>query len=289
MSAAEDMTPGMSLVCFAFAVTQVGPGQALAGPVLLRVLADLGLSGSAARSLLLRMRRHGWLSSERVGRQARYRLTPVIDVAQTRLGRQLQGERPPWSGSFNGVLYEVPQRHRAFRDRLRRSAQLLGYVVLRPGLLVATSDRWDELTSLLPPHPDGSQVLRTRLTLSAGDSRLMAADLWHLDELAARYRAVLADARARTDRVARHPPRREEAFRAFVASTFPLYDVGTQDPDLPTVLLPPDWPGDKLRVAFNEAFQVFHPLLEAARAGQERPADERRHGPQRRPAATAGR
>ncbi len=70
------MTPGMSLVCFAFAVTQVG--------------------------------RQGWLSSERVGRQALYRLTPVIDVAQARLGRQLQGERPLWSGSFNGCFTRSP-------------------------------------------------------------------------------------------------------------------------------------------------------------------------------------
>jgi len=283
------MTPGMSLVCFAFAVTQVGPGQSLAGSVLLRVLGDLGLSASAARSLLLRMRRQGWLSSERVGRQALYRLTPVIDVAQARLGRQLEGGRPLWSGSFNGVLYEVPQRHRAFRDRLRRSAQLLGYVVLRPGFLVATSDRWDALTSLLHSQPDGSQVLRTSLTVSAEDSRLMAADLWHLDALAARYRAVLADARAGTDRAARHPPRREEAFRAFVTTTFPLYDAGAEDPDLPTVLLPPDWPGDELRVAFNQAFKVFAPLLKAAPVGHGRPIDERRHQLPRRPAATAAR
>ncbi|MGH3302700.1 MAG: hypothetical protein ACRDOK_13650 [Streptosporangiaceae bacterium] len=45
------------------------PGEPVAGPVLLRLLADLGVSGPAARSLLLRMRREGWLTSQRVGRQ----------------------------------------------------------------------------------------------------------------------------------------------------------------------------------------------------------------------------
>ncbi|MGI8413061.1 MAG: PaaX family transcriptional regulator C-terminal domain-containing protein [Solirubrobacteraceae bacterium] len=250
-------------VCFAFGVARVGPGEQLAGPVLMRLLADLGLSSSASRSLLLRMRREGWLSSERVGREARYRLSPFIDAAQARIERRLRGDRPVWSGSFDGVLYTVPERHRAFRDRLRRSAQLLGYVTLRPGLLIATTDRCEELTSLLPPQPPGSRLLRTRLTLSPQDSRRVAGELWNLDALDARYRAVLAEAQARTARAQRHPPRDRAAFQAFAATTFPVYEIGGQDPDLPAALLPSDWPGERVGATLRRAFEVFGPLLEA--------------------------
>lgn len=255
------ITSRVGLVCFVFGMARVGPGEHLAGAVLMRLLADLGLSGSAARSLLLRMRREGWLSSERVGREARYRLTPVLDAAQARLDRQLRGDRPAWSGSFNGVLYEVPERDRAFRDRLRRSAHVLGYVTLRPGLLVATTDRCEELASLLPAQPAGSQMLRVRLTLSAEDSRRAAAELWELDALAARYRVVLAEARDRTTRAERHPPRDTAAFQAFAATTLPVYEVGAEDPDLPAALLPPDWPGQQVGATLRRAFQVFGPSL----------------------------
>jgi hypothetical protein len=72
--------------------------------------------------------------------------------------------------------------------------------MLRPGLLVATTDEWEKLASLLP-GPQGSQVLRTSLTVSA------------------------------------------------------------DDPDLPSELLPDDWPGDQLAAAIGRAFRVFVPLM----------------------------
>ncbi|MEO8969115.1 MAG: PaaX family transcriptional regulator C-terminal domain-containing protein [Solirubrobacteraceae bacterium] len=278
----SEITPGMRLAFFAFGVARAaGLDKQLPGSVLMRLLCDLGLSEAAGRSLLLRMRREGWLSSERVGREARYRLTPILDVAQDRVERQLRGDRPAWSGSFNGVLYMVPERHRPFRDRLRICARLLGYVRLRPGLVIATTDRCEELISLLPARPPGSQMLSVRLTLSAQDSHRVAGELWGLDALAVRYRAVVADARDRTTRAERRPPSNTAAFQAFAATTLPVFEILREDPDLPAALLPPDWPGQQLSAALHRAFQVFGPLLEdylATVIGDEaaRPAPQQR-------------
>jgi phenylacetic acid degradation operon negative regulatory protein len=256
-----DITPRFGIVCFAFGIAQTRSDEPVAGPVLIRLLADLGISGPAARSLLLRMRREGLLSSERAGRQAHYRLAPVIGAAQARLERQLRGERPAWNGTFSGILFSVPERHRSFRDRLRRAAQLLGYVTLRPGLLIATTDRYEELTALLPPRPPGSQLLRVRLTLSPQHSRQTAAQLWNLGALAARYRGVLANAGTRTTQARRQPPSGAAAFAAFAAATLPIYEASADDPDLPAELLPADWPGQQLSAALSRAFQTFGPLL----------------------------
>jgi phenylacetic acid degradation operon negative regulatory protein len=260
-----EMSPQVGLVCFAYgtaqAATQLLPGEPVAGPVLLRLLSDLGVSGSAARSLLLRMRREGWLTSERVGRQARYRLAPIVFAAQGRVERQLRGDRPAWNGSFSGVLYTVPERYRSFRDRLRRSALLLGYVTLRPGLLVATTDRHDDLVAELPAAPPGSQVLRTRLTFSADDSRRLAAELWDLTGIAALHRRAIAEFDGRVAAAQQRPPAGAAALRAFAAATLPLYRAGSADPDLPAELLPADWPAVSLSAAIGRAFGVFVPLV----------------------------
>jgi len=253
------VTPRMGLVYFAFGAAQVGASGSLAGPTLLRMLADLGLSESAARSLLLRMRHDGLLSATRDGRTARYRLAPAVHAAQARLERQLRGQRPPWTGSFHGVLYEVPEASRAYRDRLRRNAQLLGYAMLRPGLLIATTDRSDELRSLLPDQPSGSHVLWIQVTLEADDSRRVAADLWDLDRLAARYRAVVAEAGKRVDRARR--PQSDHSFGAFAATTLPLFETAASDPDLPAELLPSNWPGGDVGVAIGRAIEVFGPMI----------------------------
>jgi phenylacetic acid degradation operon negative regulatory protein len=253
------VTPRMGLVYFAFGAAQVKPSEFLPGPILFRLLADLGLSESAARSLLLRMRNDGLLSSERDGRTARYRLAPAVYAAQARLERQLRGHRPAWTGSFHGVLYEVPERSRAYRDRLRRTAQLLGYAVLRPGLLIAATDRSQELRSLLPVQPSGSQVLWTQITLEADDSRRVAADRWDLDRLAARYRVVLAEARERIEGA--RWAQSDHSFAAFAAATLPLFETAASDPALPAALLPSTWPGDDIGVAISTALEVFGPMI----------------------------
>jgi phenylacetic acid degradation operon negative regulatory protein len=256
-----EISPQVGLVCFAVGAAQVPPGEPIAGPVLFRLLADLGMSAPAARSLLLRMRREGWLTSERAGREARYRLAPVLFAGQERVERQLRGGRPGWNGSFSGVLYSVPERFRAFRDRLRRSATLLGYMTLRPGLLVATTDRYDELVAALPAQPAGSQLLPAKLTISAPDSRKLAAELWDLDGVAAHYRLALAEFDRRVAEVKRRPPAGAEAMRAFAAAVLPLYRAGAADPDLPAELLPADWPAPALSAAIGRAFAVFVPLV----------------------------
>jgi phenylacetic acid degradation operon negative regulatory protein len=268
----------MGLVCFAFGVTQLPLGQSLAGPVLIELLGQLGVAEPAARSLLLRMRKEGMLESERAGREALYRLAPAVTAAMTRIDGQLRGERPAWGGSFSCVLYEVPERSRDYRDRLRRTAQLLGYAILRPGLLVATADRWAELAAMLPPQPSGSQLLPATLTLSAADSQRAAAKCWNLDSLAARYRHVLAQTQARLDEAERHPPSAGAAFGAFAAATLPVYETAADDPDLPAELLPADWPGQQLTSTLDRAFRVFLPVLGdyltglQTRAGRAHPA-----------------
>lgn len=256
-----EISPQLGLVGLAIGAAQIRPGESVAGPVLFRLLADLGVSGSAARSLLLRMRRDGWLTSQRVGRQARYRLAPIVFASQERVERQLRGDRPAWNGSFSGVLYSVPERDRSFRDRLRRSALVLGYVTLRPGLFLATTDRYDELVAVLPAQPPGSQLLRTTLTFSAADSRRLAAELWKLTDVAGLYWRTLAEFEGRVADTVRQPPAGPAALRAFAAAVLPLYRAGSADPDLPAELLPADWPAPHLSAAIGRAFAVFVPLL----------------------------
>jgi phenylacetic acid degradation operon negative regulatory protein len=256
-----ELSPQISIVCFAIGVAQVRPGAPVAGPVLLSVLADLGVSSSAARSLLLRMRREGWITSERSGRQAHYRLSPVLSAAEGRLDRHLRGRQPEWNGSFTGVLFSVPERYRSYRDRLRRTAQLLGYVTLRPGLLIATTDRYSELVALLPAQPSGSQLLALTLAFSTDDSRRMARQLWDLDGFATRCQKALATADRHTTAAQQAPIRGAEALRAFAAATLPLFEATANDPDLPAELLPEDWPAAQLGAALRRAFEVFGPSL----------------------------
>jgi DNA-binding transcriptional regulator PaaX len=190
---------------------------------------------------------------------ALYRLAPAVHAAHARLERQLRGHRPEWTGSFHGVLYEVPETSRAYRDCLRRTAQLLGYVTLRSGLLIATTNRSQELRSLLPEQPNGSQVLNVQITLEPDDSRRAAAELWNLDRLASRYRAVLSETREGINNA--RWTKYDNSFAAFAAATLPLFETAASDPDLPTALLPSHWPGDEVGIAIGTVIEAFGPKI----------------------------
>jgi hypothetical protein len=91
-------------VFFALGLAAVGRDEAaVAGPVLIAVLSDLGLSESAARAAILRLRRHGWLSSERHGRRTYYApatLPGTVHQGERTVGRSLsrshlRGSRTP--------------------------------------------------------------------------------------------------------------------------------------------------------------------------------------------------
>jgi phenylacetic acid degradation operon negative regulatory protein len=251
-------------VFFALGLIAVGRDEAaVPGPVLIAVLSDLGLSESAARAAILRLRRHGWLSSKRHGRHTHYAPTATIRARQQRFQEHFTMASPPWDGAFHGLIYEVPERHRAYRDRLRRCAQLLGYASLRGGLLIAPTDRFVELQSLLSQPPSEAHLLPARIELTPDDARRLASRLWALDALAEDYRARIAVVRDAINDAAGDPPAGPQALRAFAAATQPVYEAISRDPLLPAELLPDDWPGAELGAALQAALQTLGPAAVA--------------------------
>src|SRR5699024_9226800 len=105
--------------------------SAVTGPVLVRLLSELGVHESAARNLLVRMRNMGFLEVERSGRMAIYR----INAEFTHRYRQVEGTAaaPIWQGRFDGIVYSIPEKFRRLRDRLHHTALAAGYGQLRSG------------------------------------------------------------------------------------------------------------------------------------------------------------
>ncbi len=102
--------------------------------------------------------------------------------------------------------------------------------------------------------------LKIQVGLDTDDSRAVAARLWGLDALAARYRLVLTQTQGLTAQAGRQASG-AAAFRAFAAATLPVYEATADDPDLPADLLPADWPGDQLAGVLGHAMRAFHPFI----------------------------
>ncbi|MEV5377431.1 MULTISPECIES: PaaX family transcriptional regulator C-terminal domain-containing protein [Streptomyces] len=233
--------------------------EELPGVALVRLLADLGLTPAAARSLIARMRRDGLIAATPRGRGADYRLagTFLESFRQVRHGRP---EPPSWDGFFHAVFYTVPEARRAYRDRLRRAASLARYGLMQPGVLISPADRRDHLLAELGGPPEEGTVYFGRVELPTADAAEVAHRAWDLAELDRRYREHTARL---TAAVAAQPvpPGPGAAALAAYARLFggSLTDTLRTPPGLPPELLPDDWPLPALLAAVGRTYAHFGP------------------------------
>ena len=250
----------MAMVPFLFGVA--GRTE-LSGTALNRLLGDLGLSASAARALVARMRRDGSLASTRRGRATDYRLAGTFEQAFRRV--RDHAERPPstWTGSFHAVLYQVSERHRAFRDALRRAALLSGYGLLQHGVLIALTDRTPAIADVLDRRPGEARVFVTSVGMDTADAARAAATAWDLGGLTLTYRAHVEELeRALADR-SDQPAASASTLRRFAdLARAPMTDT-LRDPGLPPELLPDGWIGARLRQVIGEVNARFGPAAVA--------------------------
>jgi phenylacetic acid degradation operon negative regulatory protein len=243
----------LRLVPFLFGVA--GRGD-LPGPVLVRLLGDLGLTGSAARGLIARMQGAGQLAGERRGRTVHYRLAGDFARAFERV--RDGAPTHTWPGYFHALLYQVAEADRAFRDKLRRAAQLAGYGHLQQGVLIASTDRRGMLASALAEAPPSAQVYFARLHLDTGAAARAAAHAWDLRGLRATYQSHIRRLTAAGGAATAPHPGGPALRRYSDLLTTALVDT-LRAPALPPELLPDDWPLPALRAAIGAVGRRYGP------------------------------
>ncbi|MGI8753740.1 MAG: PaaX family transcriptional regulator [Acidimicrobiales bacterium] len=206
---------------------------------LVDVLGQLGVEEKAARQALLRSADDGWVAAERVGRRARWHLTPAATDMLTDGARRIYSFTGPddnWDGHWLLLYARVPERDRKARHILRSRLRWAGFGTLGPHLWVSTHpDREAEARQVLHDAgaADGAHLfIATRP--GVGDLRAMVSEAWDLDAVQAEYETFLDDF---SDTRCAHVLARQialvHAWRRFPAI----------DPALPRELLPARWSG----------------------------------------------
>jgi phenylacetic acid degradation operon negative regulatory protein len=152
---------------------------------------------------------------------------------------------PSWEGHFHAVMYQVPEAHRAYRDRLRRIAQLVGYGLMQQGVLIAAQDLSGHIAAVLAEAPPGCQIQQAAIGLPAADAARIARSAWDLDDVADSLRGHITVLSAASD-VSTMPPATAQTLRRLAQLlNAPHVDL-IRNPGLPIELLPADWPAPEL-------------------------------------------
>jgi phenylacetic acid degradation operon negative regulatory protein len=232
-----------------------------------RLMADLGVDGQAARSSISRLKRRGVLRSVRHGRAAGYSLAaPTLEVLAEGDVRIFERVRAVAEDGWIVVVFSVPESERDKRHALRSALTRLGFGTAAPGVWVAPGNLAPETRRTLERRGLSSYVdIFTGSHVAFGDLRSKVREWWNLDELTALYADFLSRYRPlRASASGAAPP---EAFRVYVPMLTEWRRLPYRDPGLPLSLLPPGWNGVTAGALFDE--------LNAALSA---PAREHAHG-----------
>jgi phenylacetic acid degradation operon negative regulatory protein len=245
--------------------------EPLPSAAIVALLAEFGVSDSAARAALSRLTRNGLLVTLRRGRrtyvQLSVRAAGVLDDGARRIFSF--GRRPEaWDGMWSLVAFSIPEEHRAARDELRKALRWLGFAPLYDGLWVSPRDHAGEVIERLKDLgiTTATAFRATALPLPAGAMPLGAAPLdipsraWDLSGLRARYEEFTTFAGQLRDQT---EAGQVSVADALVARTRVMNEwraFPAMDPDLPDELLPAAWPRATARELFIACYDLLGPL-----------------------------
>ena len=231
-------------------------------PVPMRALTQLldvfGVGESTSRVALSRMRREGWFTTYRDGRQTSYALTArsirMLDEGRARI---FDRGRDDWDGNWRMVIYAVPEESRAERDRVRRTLTWHGFGPLAAATWISPHPRLDTVRGALADLSATRMELLESRSLSRAADREMAFRCWDLEslgrdyiELISAYQQLPAPAELAVLPGADALRRQVELVASYRALPF-------RDPDLPAALLPEGWPGRRAHALFTAAHDAL--------------------------------
>lgn len=220
---------------------------------LVQLLSWFDISDDATRVMLSRMRREHWFTAQRVGRSSYYSLTDtgwgLLDEGLTRIFERKSEE---WDGTWQVIVYSLPERHRGLRERFRKELAWRGFGPLAASTWIGPHDRAAGLQALLPDDAT-FQVFSSRTGSTFEDSSI-AASCWDLRSLDQDYVAFVEQYAPWMEPKRAEQVTPEEAFVIRTEITHDYRRFPFRDPDLPSRLLPRDWSG-------HEAHGVFRATL----------------------------
>ena len=223
---------------------------------LLRIFAAMAVGPGAVRTAVSRLAADGWLAGRKAGRASFYRLTAEGDAIFAAAARRIyRAAPPPWDGVLRLVLLP-PETAAAARSTLLDA----GFATPVPGLWIAAPG--DRAVPAAIAALAGAVMLDASAESASG--RRLAALAWPLARLAGGYERFVA----LFTPLARWLEEGGELAggEALVARILLIHHyrrVILHDPDLPSALLPPDWPGVAARALCRRLDTALYAQSEA--------------------------
>lgn len=148
---------------------------------------------------------------------------------------QLRDKR--WDGRWRIVIFDIPEKKRDYRERLRNDLIALGFGKLQESIYITPLDILVDLKEMLKSKGYGQWVMVFEAEQKLTDQAYrMACLVWPIEQLNMEYKEILDEINWQNN----NPP--TELEKKELKDKF--YSLVVRDPFLPRELLPANWKGD---------------------------------------------
>ena len=232
---------------------------------LIRLLEPLELNERLVRTSVFRLAKEEWLRTEPSGRRTDYLLTPSGQRRFEEASRHIYASSAPrWDRRWRLIITvgELPPKR---REALRRALFWQGFGILGGDCFVHPSaDLSAAFDALIAEGL--SDVLGKLKPLLAADAQFgnaandvdMVHGAWNLERLAGVYAEFVECYQPVLEQLRAEGQAEIDGESAFLLRTLLIHDYRRlllRDPELPDVLLPPEWPGQKARLLCKELYR----------------------------------
>jgi phenylacetic acid degradation operon negative regulatory protein len=224
------------------------------------LLAVFDVEAATVRVNLSRLRKEGWFTTRRVGRETVYSLTPhmleILDDGRERIFRRRD---ETWDGRWTMAIYQVPESERAVREHLRKQLAWHGFGQLSPSTWLSPHDLMVEVRQIADENPCAKVDALWCGTGDAAKDRDLAARCWDLDQLGKDYDDFIRTYAALNDEAANSAKDGRAALidRMRIIGDFRRFLF--RDPYLPSELQPQNWPSSEAYRLFGAAHRQLGP------------------------------
>jgi phenylacetic acid degradation operon negative regulatory protein len=237
--------------------------EPLPSAAIVALLAEFGVSDSAARAALSRLTRNGLLITSKSGRRTFVRLSAraagILDDGGRRIFSFGRATRP-WDGMWSLVAFSVPEHNRGTRDALRKQLRWLGFAPLYDGLWVAPRDHAAEVVRYLAELGITTATAFRAIAVPGASPDGIPARAWDLEGLQSRYERFIDYAGRLRDHTLAGQTSPVDALVARTRVMDEWRAFPSLDPDLPRELLPAAWPRATARELFIACYDLLGPL-----------------------------
>ncbi len=235
------------------------PGGALWIGGLVKLMAPFGISEAAVRQAVSRMSRQGWLQATRDGNRAFYSVTGRGRRRIEGLSPRIYGPVVEWDGCWRLLTYNIAEKERDRRDRLRKELTVLGWAPLSASTWISPRNALDEARETV-----AAAGLNTSVEFFEGkhegphSDRELLIKCWDVEAIASAYRDFIVAYEPRL--INEKEQRSLTAEQAFVERLWLVHDYRKFtyiDPGLPSTLLPAHWPGTLAAALFREYYAAI--------------------------------